>query len=66
MNFANKNIIDGALNADFFAELDDDCGFNFFIMRIMYHILNGRSVSLKPERYIQTKTSFHLTNMVNI
>lgn len=66
LNFANKNIIDGALNADFFAELDDDCGFNFFIMRLMYHILNGRSVSLKPERYIQTKTSFHLTNMVNI
>lgn len=65
-NLENHNIIDGALNADLFAELDDECGFNFFITRLMYHILNDRSVSLKPERYIQTKTSFNLTNMTNI
>ena len=66
LNLEDRNIIDGALGSDFMAELNDDCGFNFFITRLMYHILNGRSVCLKPERYIQTKTSFNINRTVAI
>ena len=67
LNRSENCFVESAMNATDLCELsDDDVGFNYFITKLLYQIEHGRSVPLNTQRYIQSKSSFNVSNIISL